>query len=445
VSAVADSGIFAEDFRTTPWWWEGFTPPEDPPAELPRSVDVLVVGAGYAGVHCALTLAEHGRDVLVLDAQRLGWGASSRSGGQVTGGANVGKTPGGGNMVARSAAAARRQALLRDAAAAMRHLEATIERHQIRCGWRLSGRLTALWTAAHRKSWEARLDDVNRYAEAEARMIPREAMADEVGSNFYAGGVLLGRGGHLQPAQLYGGLLEAARRAGVRAHGMTPVEAIERVAGGWQARTPRGTVHAEQVVIATNGYTGGLVPALRRRALPVTTHMIATEALPEGLARRIMPRDRAVSETRRVVNHYRLSPDGTRLLFGGRARFFPAEERVTAAILHRLMVERFPELAGVRITNSWGGRVAVSFDYLPHIGEQDGIHYAMGCNGSGVVMMNWLGHGIARKILERRAEPVNAFDTGGAPTHPLYHGVPWFVPVVGTYYQVRDWADRRQG
>lgn len=441
---MPSDAIFAEGFRTTPWWWEGFTPPEDPPAELPKSVDVLVVGAGYAGVHCALTLAEHGRDVLVLDAERLGWGASSRSGGQVTGGANVGKTPGGGNAVARSAAVERRHALLRDAAAAMRHLETTIERHQIRCGWRLSGRLTALWTPTHWKGWEARLEDLNEYAAAEARMIPREDMRAEIGTGFYAGGVLIGRGGHLQPAELFGGLLAAARAAGARAHGMTPVQAIERVPGGWQARTPRGTVRAEQVVIATNGYTGPLVPALHRRALPVTTHMIATEPLPAGLAQRIMPRDRAVSETRRVVNHYRLSPDGTRLLFGGRARFFPAEGRVTAAILHRLMTERFPELAGVRITNSWGGKVAVSFDYVPHIGQQDGIHYAMGCNGSGIVMMNWLGHGVARKIIEGGTAPVNAFDTGGAPTHPLYHGVPWFVPVVGTYYQVRDWADRRR-
>lgn len=276
-------------------------------------------------------------------------------------------------------------------------------------------------------------------------MVPRDAMREEVGTDFYAGGVLIGRGGHLQPAELFGGLLLAARRAGARAHGETPVEVIERVGGGgWQVRTPRGTVRAEHVVIATNGYTGGLNPALRRRTLPVTTHMIATETLPEGMARRIMPRDRGVSETRRVVNHYRLSPDGSRLLFGGRARFFPAEERATAAILHRQMVRRFPEMASVRIINSWGGKVAVSFDYVPHIGQQDGIHYALGCNGSGVVMMNWLGHGIARRILEGGREPVNAFDTGGAPTHPLYQGVPWFVPVVGTYYQVRDWNDRRR-
>ncbi|WP_426955455.1 NAD(P)/FAD-dependent oxidoreductase [Muricoccus radiodurans] len=438
---MARRDILSPDFRTAPWWWEGFTPPEDPPAELPRAVDVLIVGGGYAGVHCALTLAEAGRRPLVLDAERLGWGASTRSGGQVTGGVNVGKIPGGGN--AMEGAATRRQTILRDSAAGMRHLLDLIERHQIQCGWHATGRLTALWTDAHWESWEKKLDDLNRFTDADARMIPPERMREEVGSDAYAGGVLIGRAGHLHPARLYGGLLDAARRAGVRAHGGTRVTGIARVPGGWRVETSRGPVQADTVVLATNGYTGRLVGDFHRQVIPVTTHMIATEELPEDLAQRIMPQDRAVSETRRVVNHYRLSPDGRRLLFGGRARFFPAKEEVTAAILHRQMVRRFPELAGIRVTHSWGGRVAVPFDYMPHIGEHEGIHYAMGCNGSGVVMMNWLGHSLARKILSGGKEPINAFDAGPMPTHPLYHGTPWFLPVVGTYYQIRDRLDHR--
>lgn len=436
---MAARDIFAEDFRTTPWWWDGFDPPEDPPVELPKDADVLIVGGGYAGVQCALTLAEGGRSPLVLDAERLGWGASSRNGGQVTGGVNVGKIPSGGNAIEGG----RREAVLRDSAAGMRHLLATIERHQIQCGWHATGRFTALWTPKHRAGWESRIDDLNRLTGADARMVDREEMREEIGSDYYAGGVVIGHAGHLHPAQLYGGLLAAARRAGALAHGGVRVTAIARSAGGWRIETSRGAIQAGAVVIATNGYTGKLAGGLHRRIIPVTTHMIATEAMPAELARSIMPKNRAVSETRRVVNHYRLSPDGTRLLFGGRARFFPTGERVTAAILHKLMVQRFPQLADLRIANSWGGKVAVPFDYLPHIGEHEGIHYALGCNGSGVVMMNWLGHGIARKILEKPDGPINAFDGGPMPTHPLYHGTPWFLPVVGTYYQGRDWLDRR--
>ena len=124
--------------------------------------------------------------MLVLDAERLGWGANSRNGGQITGGVNVGKIPGGGNAT-KGAAAGRRQAILRDAAAGLRHLEATIERHQIQCGLHRTGRLTALWTADHRAGWQERLDDLNRYADAEATMIDAKSMGEEIGSDFYRG------------------------------------------------------------------------------------------------------------------------------------------------------------------------------------------------------------------------------------------------------------------
>jgi glycine/D-amino acid oxidase-like deaminating enzyme len=439
---MTTASIFADNFSTNPWWWDGFAPPADPPAELPASAGTLIVGAGYAGIACALRLAEAGEDVLVLDAAALGFGASTRSGGQVSGGVNVGKSP-----TRRPLPEARKGALLRDAAAGFTLFEELLSRHQIRCGYHRTGRINGFWAPQHERGWHSRVEDLNRYANADVRILSRAEFRQEIGSDFYHGGVSIGRAGHVQPAEFFGGLLGAARHAGARCHGETPVRAVRRVAGGYVVETARGNVDADRVVFAANAYVGshsrGLAADLRRGVVPVSTHMIATEELPGDLARSLLPTDRAISETCRVISHYRLSPDGRRLLFGSRATFFPAGERRTAELLYRGMLARFPQLAGTRITHSWGGKVAMTLDHLPHIGGGEGRYFVLGCNGSGVVMMTYLGHALAGKILAASAAPVNAYDDGLPPHHPLYDGTPWFMPAIGTWFQFRDRIERR--
>ncbi len=433
--------IFAESFSTEPWWWQGFRPPESAVDSLPAKAGTVVVGAGYAGTACALRLAEAGEDVLVLEAGALGQGASTRSGGQVSGGVNVGKGPS-----RQPVPAHRKAALLRDAAAGFALFEALLERHQIRCGYHRAGRINGLWSPAHAAGWAARLPELNEHAGSEARLIGPDETAAELGSRFYHGGVVIGRAGHVHPAEYYGGLLAAARGVGACFAGSTAVRRVTRIAGGFNVETTRGTVLADRIVFATNAYTGtisrNLAPDLRRGIVPVTTHMIVTDVLPEDVAKTILPTNRCVSETRRVISHYRLSPDGRRLLFGGRASFFPLEDRRTAAMLHRAMVARFPQLAGSRITNSWSGRVAMTLDRLPHIGGGDGRYFVAGCQGSGVTMMTYLGHSLAEKILPGTNEPVNAYDDGLPPQHPLYDGTPWFMPALGSWYQFLDARER---
>jgi glycine/D-amino acid oxidase-like deaminating enzyme len=194
-------------------------------------------------------------------------------------------------------------------------------------------------------------------------------------------------------------------------------------------------------VIATNGYTGDLTPALRRRVVPIASHIIATAALPPGLARSLIPKGRTLSDTRRVLCYYRMSPDGKRMVFGGRARFTQVDPTVSAPILHRYMTDRFPQLRGAKVTHAWTGNVAFTLDALPHMGERDELHYCLGCNGSGVAMMTYLGYQTAHKIA-RIANYACSFDTTEFPDHPLYSGNPWFLPVVGSYYRLRDRLDR---
>src|SRR5207249_3337142 len=227
---------------------------------------------------------------------------------------------------------------------------------------------------------------------------PRGRQREEIASDYYYGGMVVERSASLHPALYYKGLLDACRRRDVTICAEAAVEKIAANGAGWWIETSRGTLTAGDVVIATNGYTGTVTPALRRRIVPIASHIIATEQLAPELALSLIPRGRSISDTKRVLCYYRLSPDGTRMVFGGRARFTPADPELCARVLHGYMTERFPQLKGARVTHSWTGNTAFTLDALPHMGEEGGLHYCLGCNGSGVAMMTYLGTQTARKI-----------------------------------------------
>jgi glycine/D-amino acid oxidase-like deaminating enzyme len=282
---------------------------------------------------------------------------------------------------------------------------------------------------------------LNRAAGSGCAMVPRERQREEIASDYYHGGMIVERTAKLHPALYYKGLLEAARRRRITICGKAPVGKIERLATKWRIETARGAIEADEVMIATNGYTGDATPRLKRRVVPIASHIIATEELPPDLAASLIPKGRTLSDTRRVLCYYRMSPDGRRVVFGGRARFTPVTPETSAPILHRFMLDRFPQLRGVRVTHAWTGNVAFTLDAVPHMGRDDGMHYALGCNGSGVAMMTYLGQQTARKIIGK-ANAVCAFDTAEFPDHLLYDGNPWFLPLIGGYYRVRDELDR---
>jgi glycine/D-amino acid oxidase-like deaminating enzyme len=195
------------------------------------------------------------------------------------------------------------------------------------------------------------------------------------------------------------------------------------------------------VVVATNGYTGPLTPWLRRRVIPIGSYIIATEPLAPELARELIPHNRIVSDTRRVVYYYRLSPDGRRMLFGGRVSTHETDPRISGPLLRDDMVALFPQLAATRISHSWAGFVAYSFDSLMHIGRHAGLHFAMGYCGSGVGMASYLGMRLGQQVLGL-PEGRTAFDDLPFPTRPLYTGKPWFLAASVRYYR---WLDRRPG
>ena len=430
--------LFHPDFIPEPYWWEAYRPTSGDLVDLPRTARVAIVGGGYAGLSAALELSEHGIDAVVLERGVLGIGASTRNGGAVSGGVNIGKSFGGRSLAVEPE---RERRMLSDAADAFSLIERLIAQEGIECFWQKRGRFVGAWTPKHFDKLAKRLESLNSSAASGAHMVPRERQREEIASDFYHGGMVVERSASLHPALYYKGLLEACRRRGIAICAEAEVQRIGRDGGSWRVATSRGVVLAGDVVIATNGYTGDVTPALKRRIVPLASHIIATEELPADLADALVPRGRTLSDTRRVLCYYRMSPDGRRVVFGGRARFTPVEPKTAAALLHRAMTDRFPQLRGIRVTHGWTGNVAFTLDALPHMGRQNGLHYCLGCNGSGVAMMTYLGWQTARRIAGA-ANYACAFDAPDFPDHPLYNGTPWFLPLLGGWFRLRDGIDR---
>jgi glycine/D-amino acid oxidase-like deaminating enzyme len=435
---MADRDIYHSEFKPMPYWWEAYRPTAQDPVDLPARARIAIVGGGYAGLSTALEAAKQGVDCVVLEAAELGFGASTRNGGGVSGGVNIGKSFSGKTLEPTSE---RARAVLADGADAFGLIEQLIAQEHIACHWQKTGRFVGAWTPGHYASQAKKITLLNDAARSEAYMIPRERQREEMASDYYYGGMVVERSANLHPALYYKGLLDACRVRGVPVCARASVTRITERNGGWLVQTVRGGVLADEVVIATNGYTGDITPALKRCVVPLASHIIATEALPQDLAASLIPKRRTLSDTRRVLCYYRMSPDGRRMVFGGRARFTPVTAQQSAPILHRFMTDRFPQLRGTKITHAWTGNVAFTLDALPHMGRQDGMHYLLGCNGSGVAMMTYLGWQTARKIAGV-ANQQSAFDTDEFPTNPLYTGNPWFLPAIGGWYRLRDSLDR---
>src|SRR5271166_2142937 len=249
--------IFHKDFEPIPYWWEAYTPSAGELIDVPREARVAIVGGGYAGLSAALELAKHGIEAVVLEANALGFGASTRNGGAVSGGVNVGKSFTGKTIAVDSERAA---ALLSDAGDDFALIDRLIGEERIECFWEKRGRFVGAWTRAHFTAQQQRLDLLNAAAQSGAHMVKREHQRGEIASDYYHGGMVVERSGKLHPALYYKGLLDACRRREVTICAKAAAGRIVRAGSGWRVETQRGALSAGDVVIATNGYTGDLTP-----------------------------------------------------------------------------------------------------------------------------------------------------------------------------------------
>ena len=418
--------------KLAPYWWDDVPRPEFAEAALPAQVDVAVIGAGYTGLHAALQTARGGRSTLVLDAEDAGWGCSTRNGGQVSTSIKPSF-----EMLAKRHSAELAFEILKEGQRSLAWIGQFIRDEGIACDFGAVGRFHAAHNAAQYEALAARVKHQPKGLEVPVHMVPRAEQQSEIDTDAYWGGAVYEQHCSVHPARYHQGLLERALSAGVQVMPRCPVSGVEREGVLFRVSTPKGSVLARDVIVATNGYTGTATPWQQRRVIPIGSYMIATDPLPEGLMDRLIPRNRIVSDTRKVVYYYRASPDRTRILFGGRVSHQETDCHVSGARLHADMVKVFPALENIGISHSWSGLVAYTFDELMHVGQHEGLHYAMGYCGAGVGTSSYFGMRVGQQVLGLK-EGRTAMDGLAFQTRPFYTGNPWFLAPSVRYYRWRD-------
>jgi glycine/D-amino acid oxidase-like deaminating enzyme len=419
------------------FWLDTVEIPAPAPRDFPQRADVAIIGAGYTGLSAARSLARGGASVAVFESQTVGWGASSRNGGMVLTGLKLPAA----TLIARYG----KELTARMYAASLKSIdfvEQLVREENIACDFSRCGHLEVACKAKHFDDFRRSAEAIAREFNHEQRLIPKDQLQSEIGSQIYHGGLVDASSAGVNPARYVAGLARAAERAGAVIFEHSHVDEIQREgAQGWKIATARGTLRAKNVLVATSGYTSCVTPALQKKIIPIGSYIIVTEVLPEKLAAELSPRNRMIYDSKNYLYYYRLTPD-RRMLFGGRAAFFPetcSTIRRSAEILRRGMLSVYPQLRDVKIEYVWGGTLDFAFDIMPHAGQLDGLHFSLGYAGHGVGMSTYLGDKIAQAILTGRNEnPFAAIPFPGAPLG-LYNGRPWFLPAAGLWYKLLDW------
>jgi glycine/D-amino acid oxidase-like deaminating enzyme len=385
----------------------------------------------------ARELARRGASVVVLERERIGSGASGRNAGQVLTGLKLAPSM----LVARFGPARARQ-LFDISLESIATLESLLRDEVIQCDYERTGHLEAAAKPSHFDALRKERTILESVFNHQVRLIPRAGQHAEIGTSTYFGLMVDERSAAIDPAQYVSQLAAAAYRSGATIVEDAAVIGMTRHGPGWKVNTSRGATDAGEVLVATNGYTDRTTGWLQRRLVPIGSYIVATAPLQADRALALLPTRRMAFDSKHFLHYFRLTRD-FRLLFGGRAEFtIPTSEttRRAARILQQDLISIFPALTSVPIEYAWGGAVAFTRDQLPHAGRFKGAYYAGGYCGHGVAMATYLGRLIARRMAGETIEHPFFDADDRYPAIPFYRGTPWFLPLAGAYYKLKDWV-----
>jgi gamma-glutamylputrescine oxidase len=400
--------------------------PRHPTLSGEVDADLVVVGGGCTGLSAALHAAERGLKVVLLEGGRVGWGASGRNGGQMI----VGLRKGAAELV-KLYGRERARALFDLAFEAWSLVLDMIERHSIDCDLRKTGHLVGAVSPGDMACFERELECLTTVMNYPHMRIMSATEARAAVDTPYHGALFDALGGHMHPLNYTLGLARAVRAAGVAIYEDSPVLRLER-SSGIKVKTAAGVVRARHAILAGDALLSKIAPRVESRIMPVGNYIVATEPLADAAA--VIPSNAAVSDTRFVVNYYRLSADG-RMLFGGGERYTPSPPTDIEAFVRPHMEKTFPQLKGRRIDHAWGGLVSVTTSRLPHVGRDGEVYFAHGYSGKGVILSTLAGKLIVEAIAGETArfdlfaglDPM-PFPGGAALRTPLYVlGMLWYA------------------
>lgn len=396
--------------------------------------DVAVIGGGFTGLSAARKLAKDGVRVSVLESEYVGFGGSGRNGGHLNNGIAHGYAEAKTHLGAERA-----YALYKAYDASIDRIEAIIAEEEIDCAFRRSGKLKLASKPSHISKLRANFELIHREVDSDTAFIEKADLGKEIGSDSFYGAMLYAKSGMMHMGSYVTGLANAAVRHGATIWENAPVTEREKTAKGWQLSTPRGTLTAEKVILATNAYTPSTFRYFRRRILSIGSFVIATRPLTASEIAEILPGNRTCVTSMNIGNYFRLTPDH-RLIFGGRSRFSSVSDQTSdeksGRLLQQALARTYPQLAEVEIDYCWGGLVGMTADRYPRAGEADGMIYGMGYSGHGAQMSTLLGEALS-DIAQGRGQ-TNPLDGLDWPTIPLYSDKPWFLPLVGAWFAIKD-------
>jgi len=423
----------------SPYWWQD-QPQYSNSDDIPKKADIVIVGAGYTGLSAALTLSQAGRSVVVLDAEAIGFGASTRNGGMLGSGHKIST-----DQATRQYGLKIAAQIHEEANASLAFTTNLIKENNIDCELQICGRLRTAWTPKDQIDMSKNLEKLKAIENFNSNMIEPALMSNSIKTDLYFGGQFYEDHGAVHPRKLHYGLLQLALKAGAKVFGKSPVNKVKPVSKdtvkGFKVSTSNTTIKCNQVLMATNGYTRpSLSKHLSRRILPIPSYIITTEDIGVERVQSLLPGGHCMVETRKRYCYYRSTPCGRRIMLGSRAAMHSITTEQALPTLRKMLIEIFPSLADVEISHCWTGFTGFSFSQLPSLSSNKGIYSALGYCGNGVAMAPYLGHKAALKILNT-TKRATVFEEMPLLTRPYYYGRPWFLPIVSAYFRAYDLFD----